>query len=254
MRGLTQAVLTVDEARMVILTGRGKKTEKKMEDRFTVIFDMDGVLLDTERVHIQAWKRAADDLGIQEIDSVCYQFIGINRALSRQIFNEKYAPDFDYDKVWEKVKSHADRICRGGLPMKPGAEEILRFLKGQGVPLALASSTNIDTVRKELLEDGILEYFDQVIGGDMIRRSKPDPEIFLLAAQKMNAAPESCYVIEDSYNGIRAASAAGMHPIMVPDLLPPDEEMKRLAEAILPSLQEVIRYFKPIAPVPSGRL
>ena len=97
-------------------------------------------------------------------------------------------------------------------------------------------------VRRELEEAGLLGYFDAVIGGDQVHVSKPNPEIFLLAAKALDAAPEDCFVIEDSFNGIRAARAAGMHGVMVPDLLPPDGEMERLAEVILPDLAAAEEY------------
>ncbi len=213
---------------------------------FAVIFDMDGVLLDSERVNIDGWKAVARDLGIEDIESVCYRFLGINRALSKAIFDEKYQHRFEYEDCWALVTEYFNTRCADGVPMKPGVREILEDLKSQEIPLAIASSTNIEVVEKELSDDGILDYFDQVIGGNMIRRSKPDPEIFLAAAEKLGFAPQRCYVIEDSFNGVRAVSAAGMHPIMVPDLIPPDEEMRKLAEAILPSLKEAKEYFRMI--------
>ena len=99
-------------------------------------------------------------------------------------------------------------------------------------------------MRSEISDGGLLGYFDQIIGGDMVERSKPEPDIFLEACRRLGSKPENCYVIEDSYNGIRAAHAAGMHPIIVPDLKEPTEEMRVLAEKILRSLYEVKEYIK----------
>ena len=96
----------------------------------------------------------------------------------------------------------------------------------------------------EIRDAGLLPYFDRIIGGDQVTHSKPNPEIFLKVADALNAKPEDCYIIEDSFNGIRAAHAAGMHPIMVPDLLDPDDEIKELYEEIFPSLVEVRKYFE----------
>ena len=127
-----------------------------------------------------------------------------------------------------------------------GAREILADLAARGVPLALASSTEGALVRRELDEAGLLRFFDALVCGDQVRRSKPDPEIFLTAAARLGVEPERCFVIEDSFNGVRAAAAAGMRPLMVPDLLPPDEEMRRLSEAILPDLAAAGRYLRDV--------
>lgn len=99
-------------------------------------------------------------------------------------------------------------------------------------------------MRSEISDGGLLGYFDQIIGGDMVERSKPEPDIFLEACRRLGARPEKCYVIEDSHNGIRAAYAAGMHPIMVPDLMEVTEEMKELAEEIFESLYEVVEFLE----------
>ena len=136
------------------------------------------------------------------------------------------------------------RCDKGRLPLKPGAREILAALKEAGIPLALASSTRLLTVRRELDEAGLLPFFDAVIGGDSVTRSKPDPEIFLTAASRLGAAPEDCWVIEDSFNGIRAAYAGGLHPVMVPDLLPPDAEMEEKAELIVKDLFDAWDYLE----------
>jgi HAD superfamily hydrolase (TIGR01509 family) len=126
--------------------------------------------------------------------------------------------------------------------MKPGVKEILTFLKDNGKKIALASSTRRQTVVNQLRDAGILDYFDEIVTGDMVSRSKPEPDIFLLACEKIGVEPERAYAIEDSYNGIRAASAGKLRPIMVPDLLPSNEEMEGLAETVLSNLIDVTGY------------
>lgn len=128
--------------------------------------------------------------------------------------------------------------------MKPGVVELLTFLKEEGEKIALASSTRRQTVTNQLRDAGILDFFDQVICGDMVERSKPAPDIFLKACEELGVKPERAYAIEDSYNGIRAAHAGKLHPIMVPDLLPETAEMQEKAEVVLSSLLEVISYLK----------
>ena len=129
-------------------------------------------------------------------------------------------------------------------PVKPGVKELLTYLKSAGVKIAIASSTKKSGVARELKQAGFLEYFDELVCGDMVEKSKPNPDIFLKAAQCLGEEPENCIVIEDSFNGIRAAHAANMFAIMVPDILPPDEEMKEKASLILDSLNDVLSYLK----------
>ena len=135
-----------------------------------------------------------------------------------------------------------ERYGNGRLPLKPGVVEILEELRRRKVKVALASSTRKAVVEQELRDAGILHYFEKVICGDMVERSKPAPDIFLKTCEELGVEPERSYAIEDSYNGIRSAHGAGMRPIMVPDLSEPTEEMERLAVAILPDLLAVMDY------------
>ena len=123
--------------------------------------------------------------------------------------------------------------------MKSGIKELLRFLKENGYQIGLASSTRYEVVRQQLEDAGILPYFETLTCGDMVKKSKPEPDIFIKAAEALGVEPANCIVIEDSYNGIRAANRAGMFPIMVPDMIAPDEEMRELAKEIFRDLDEV---------------
>ena len=130
--------------------------------------------------------------------------------------------------------------------MKPGVTEILDFLKAEKKKIALASSTRRETVINQLRDANILDYFDEVITGDMVQKSKPEPDIFLLACERLGVDPENAYAIEDSYNGIRSAFRGGLMPIMVPDLIPADNEMRRCAVAVIDDLEGVASYLKGI--------
>ena len=121
---------------------------------------------------------------------------------------------------------------------------MLSYLHGQGIPLAVASSTIEEIVRRNLTDTDLLRYFDKVIGGDQIRHGKPAPDIFLTAAEVLDRPPEECFVIEDSFHGIRAAHFAGCRPVMVPDVLEPTAEIAALAEEIFPTLLETEEYFR----------
>lgn len=205
-----------------------------------VIFDMDGVIFDSERLVLEGWLELGKKYGIPDIDKVFPKCIGSNAVASKQIFLDYYGEDFPYDTYKQETSADYHAKYDGGrLPMKRGIKELLQFLKENGYHIGLASSTRYEVVRQQLEDAGILPYFETLTCGDMVKKSKPEPDIFLKAAETLGVNPQDCIVIEDSYNGIRAASRACMFPIMVPDMIAPDEEMKQLAKAIFSNLYEV---------------
>ncbi|MEF2587417.1 MAG: HAD family phosphatase [Butyrivibrio sp.] len=208
-----------------------------------VVFDMDGVIFDSERAVMQCWKEVASRHNIPDIEKAILACTGTTMVRTREIMLNLYGADFPYDEyARESSAIFHSRYDGGRLPMKQGVKELLTFLKEHDKKIALASSTRQQVVTDELRDAGIIEYFDRIICGDMVSRSKPAPDIFLKACEELNISPSDSYAIEDSYNGIRAAHAGGLHPIMVPDLLPADEEMQSLAEIVLPSLTSVMEY------------
>lgn len=208
-----------------------------------VVFDMDGVIFDSERAVMQCWKEVASRHNIPDIEKAILACTGTTMVHTREIMLNLYGADFPYDEyARESSAIFHSRYDGGRLPMKPGVKELLTFLKEHDKKIALASSTRQQVVTDELRDAGVIEYFDRIICGDMVSRSKPAPDIFLKACEELNISPSDSYAIEDSYNGIRAAHAGGLHPIMVPDLLPADEEMQSLAEIVLPSLTSVMEY------------
>ncbi|MCI6223139.1 MAG: HAD family phosphatase [Succiniclasticum sp.] len=215
------------------------------KDGQAVLFDMDGVIFDSERLVIDCWKVVADKYGIPDIEAVCYQCMGLTYEATEQVYRRRYGDAYPYERYKQEVSDlfHA-RYDGGRLPTKPGVREILAWLQERRIPVALASSTRLASVRQELGEAGLLPFFQVVKGGDDVVHGKPAPDIFLLAAKQLGCDPAACYVLEDSPNGIRAAAAAGMHSIMIPDLQEPDEEMRRLAEVILRDLREAQAYLE----------
>ena len=208
-----------------------------------VLFDMDGVIFDSERALRSCWRELAEQRGLSDMDRVYERCLGITKPKTLAILQEEYGEDFPFDWFYDRAFSlYMERFSGGRLPIKPGAVELLRFLREKGLPVALASSTYAPAVESRLKDGGLWEFFDHVITGDMVSRSKPDPEIFLLACEKCGVEPAEAWVIEDSFNGIRAAYAGGMHHIMVPDLAQPDGEIRQKAEVVLPSLIEVQTY------------
>ena len=209
-----------------------------------VIFDMDGVIFDSERAYINAYKKLAPKYGMNDFEIVhraCMDSIGVTRQRTKEIFFSYVGHEFDYDTYREDVQQE---LNKSEYEIKPGVFELFDWLRETGARVALASSTREVSVRKSLGHAGLIDYFDQIVCGDMVSHSKPHPEIFITAAQRLGVDPSTCYIIEDSYNGIRAAHASGAHPIMVPDILQPDDEIRGLAEVVLPSLFEVKEYLE----------
>ena len=220
-----------------------KREEKRLK---AVIFDMDGVIFDSERAYLECWKEIATGRGLGDYEQVFYRCIGVNNNQTRMIVEEAYAPEYG-EGIADILLEESNRIFRSRydnepLPLKKGVTEILDYLKQNGIAFGLASSTAKQNIVKELNNAGLYSYFDKIIGGDSVVISKPDPEIYFLACREMGTEPREAMAIEDSYNGIRAAHAAGMHPVMVPDMIAPDEEMKELSEIICKDLYEVKQY------------
>ena len=216
--------------------------EMKME---AVVFDMDGVIFDSENLYMQCWQVVAEKYGISGIKEACYECLGINSALIRERMLKHFGEEFPYDIYSKEVSALFHKRAGGGkLPQKTGVKELLSYLKEKDVKIAVASSTRKAVVVEELEEGGLLSYFDKIIGGDMVSRSKPEPDIFLKACESLETDPGKAFAIEDSHNGIRAAYRAGMKPVMVPDLAKPIEEIEKISHIILPSLLEVRAYFE----------
>ena len=171
-------------------------------DYDAVVFDMDGVIFDSERAVMQCWKELAEKYQIPDIEQAVLSCTGTTMKRTREIMLETYGADFPYDTYAKESSAiYHSRYDGGRLPMKPGVVELLTFLKEEGKKIALASSTRRQTVTNQLRDAGILDFFDQVICGDMVERSKPAPDIFLKACETLGVNPEHAYAIEDSYNG-----------------------------------------------------
>ena len=213
-----------------------------------VVFDMDGVIFDTERLVIEFWKEVAKKHNIPNIEHTCIQCLGTNRVRTREIFLENYGADFPFDPYRAEVTELFNTHYKGvPLPTKPGVRELLSYLQEQDIKVGLASSTAQHLVRDEIGTAGLLPYFQTLVCGDMVEHSKPAPDIFLKACEILNANPTKSIAIEDSFNGIRSAHCAGMTPIMVPDQVQPTDEIRALAFHVMPSLLDVLNWLKTLA-------
>ena len=212
-----------------------------------VVFDMDGVIFDSEKLILDIWVELGEEHNIPDVEATMHKCLGVNATETKQIFLRAYGEDFPYDVYVKEASRRFHAKADGGeLPMKPGVCELLHFLKEKGYIIGLASSTREASVRQELKDAGIIGYFDDLVCGDMLKKSKPEPDIYLMACDKLGVAPQEAVAIEDSFNGIRSAYAAGMTPVMVPDIAQPDAEMKEKSFKIFASLFEVKEWLEKI--------
>ena len=209
-----------------------------------VVFDMDGILFDTERLCMEVWKEFADEMGIEDIETALIGCIGLNRTDTRLFLENFYGKDFPYDKLRQSTSERMAKRMEKEIPMLPGVMELLDYLVKKKVPIGLASSSRSEVIKSHITRAGLNHYFQVVVGGDMVEHSKPLPDIYLIACEKLGVSPEDTYAIEDSPNGIRSAYSAGMKAIMVPDMIEPTEEMEHKATVILQSLFEVKEWFE----------
>ena len=217
---------------------------------FNVIFDMDGVIFDSENTFLSCWLEAAARYGMEPelVRSTYVKCIGTNSRQTAEIYRNAFLErlgEAGMQRMWEEsVALHRTRYAGENMPIKAGVREILAFLKTRSIPVGIASSTQKSKVEDRIRTAGLSEYFVGAVGGDAVKISKPNPEIYLLACETFGFDPGNTFAIEDSYNGIRAAGAAGMRPIMVPDIVSPDAEMRSLSESICADLFEVMDYLQ----------
>lgn len=205
-----------------------------------VIFDMDGTLHDSEIIHRRGWYRAAEEMNISGIEEDVVYCTGIGVVQAREYF-EKVHPDVDWEEFHSCAYKHVNiMVDEGGIPVKKGAIELLDYLKSRNVKMAVATSTQTAMAKRDLALSGLLKYFEVVIGGDMVEKGKPDPDIFLMAARLLDVEPADCLGVEDSHNGVRALHAANIRCVFIPDLMEDTEELKKLYSYKLDSLDQII--------------
>ena len=210
-----------------------------------VIFDMDGLMTDTERLFVDIWCQIMRERGEPEYREVLKYCIGLDHATTRKYIDETLGSDFPYMEILQEVSIRSRAYCEEkGVPVKPGLYELLDFLDSKKIPYAVATSTKLDRAKWRLRNIGVLDRLSGLVTGDMVGKGKPNPDIFLKAAELMGENPENCMVLEDSPHGILAAFRAGCMPVMIPDLKQPDEETKARLYALLDSLYDVPKLIK----------
>ena len=197
---------------------------------------MDGLLLDTENVYFAAFRRTLTALDLAQNDALFCSLVGTNGTLGRQLLRDGLPREIsltDFDAVWD-----ADIAVQlsSGIPVKPGAAAFARHLRALDLPYIIATSTRTDRAHVHLAKAGLADLFPDVVGGDLVDRSKPAPDIYLHAATRLGLPPQRLAAFEDSANGVRAAHAAGMITVQVPDVVPPDADLMALGHHIAPDL------------------
>ena len=204
-----------------------------------VVFDMDGLLVDTEQVVFEAMTAVAKDSGQEMPFELFKRLVGLPGNASDLIVLEHFGADFDIGAWRAGVAHHFQDIAAAGIALKAGVVELLDVLDARGLPRAVATSSTRNAVDHSLGQHGLVDRFDVIISRELQDHHKPHPDPFLKAAAAIGVDPADCLALEDSHNGVRAAAAAGMMTIMVPDLLDPTEEMHELAVHIAEDLHEV---------------
>ncbi|MGP8306086.1 HAD family hydrolase [Vibrio sp. YIC-376] len=207
------------------------------------IFDMDGLLLDTERVCMRVFQEACEVQELPFYKEVYLSIIGRNAAGIETIFRKAYGNDLD--RLHQEWRTRYNAVVKHqAIPVKDGVVELLEWMKEQNLPTAVATSTAKDVAKIKLELAGLSKYFDNLTTGCEVNNGKPDPEIYLLAANRLNVDPTKCLAFEDSNNGVKAAVAAQMSTYQIPDLVEPCEEVRQFGHSIVPSLHDVLRELK----------
>ncbi|MCI7099120.1 MAG: HAD family phosphatase [Lachnospiraceae bacterium] len=211
----------------------------------TVIFDMDGLMFDTERLNNEAWIAAAQKMGKTIQKEMLDSMKGVNRVECDKIMRSWLGEDLNLDYMRTLKQKYTEQYLKdNGVPVKKGLRELLSYLKTHRYTVVLSTSTSENEALRLLKMADVEKYFDHLVFGNMVEKSKPEPDIFLEAVRRAYTKPENCLVLEDSPNGVRAAHAAGCHVVMVPDMVPATEELRTMTDDVVESLEDVEEMMK----------
>lgn len=210
-----------------------------------VIFDMDGTLIDTERYYRIFWPKALAEFGYQMTDEQALTMRSLGRPFAPKQLKQWFGEELDYYAVRQKRKDMMEEcLDREGIRCKPGALELVRRLREEGITAAIATATDLERTAKYLRLTGLEGYFDRIISATQVAEGKPSPDIYLYACEQLGLKSEECVAVEDSPNGVLSAYRAGCKVVMVPDQTPPDEELKKCLYAVADSLDEIWKILR----------
>lgn len=207
-----------------------------------VIFDVDGTLLDSEKIYMQAWREVGLEFGYDIPEQALKETRAVRPSIAREIFRQHCGQDFPYDECLTRRAEISERLFAEQTKetlLMPYAEQTLQWLTRQGIPMAVASSTRYEKTCTHLRQGTLLDYFSAVVGGDMVTQGKPAPDIFLKAAQLLDAEPSECVVVGDTPADVSAAAAAGMKMILIPDQVPANEQTIAMSRKVLSGLHQL---------------
>lgn len=220
-------------------------TDPAAMDVRAVLFDLDGTVLDTEKLYVRFWREGAQACGYPMTHDQALGMRSLNSQAGEARLKGYFGPECDYHAVREMRKKLMNAfIEREGVEAKPGIRELLAYLKEQHIATAIVTASPPERALEHLTRVGLADGFDRILSCTMVKRGKPEPDVYLFAAAEMGVSPAQCITLEDSPNGLLSASRAGCHPVMIPDQDQPDEAVSRLLLAKADRLDCVIGLLK----------